>query len=166
MLRSRTCSKLLAVTVGLTSRHAGTRPQCLLNALGGMNWLWFSAIALDSKFHHGYLEHCIQHSWFDTAAEAFDASINRVNWLSNSVNLIYLPVSFLVPWTVRRFGTRNTVNTPLIRATHELTNHSSQTWLAAAAFLVGAWLRYCGTIKGMTNNGAYATLLLGQVRAC
>ena len=57
-----------------------------------MNWLWFSAIAINT-------------------ADEFDLTYNQVNWLSNCVNLIYLPTVFVIPWmTSNRFGVRNSVS--------------------------------------------------------
>ncbi|KAG8988542.1 hypothetical protein FRB94_001911 [Tulasnella sp. JGI-2019a] len=110
------------------ARFVGCVALCFLNAMGGMNWLWFSAIALETS-------------------TAFDISVNKVNWLSDCVNLIYLPVSFLIPWAARRIGLRKSYI------------------LAAACLIVGSWLRYAGTSKSLPPGGAYALLLLGQLVA-
>lgn len=84
-----------------------------------MNWLWFGAIAVDSEFALEFAVYAVS-AFADiagcggthcVASIAFDITINRVNWLSNSVNLIYLPVSFIVPWATRRIGLRNAVST-------------------------------------------------------
>ncbi|KAG8887586.1 hypothetical protein FRB98_009428 [Tulasnella sp. 332] len=107
-------------------RFVGCVALCLLNVVGGMNWLWFSAIALE------------------TATE-FNISATKVNWLSDCVNLIYLPVSFLIPWTARRIGLRNSC------------------LLAASALIVGSWLRYAGTFKSISPSRGYVLLVLGQL---
>ena len=57
-----------------------------------MNGMWFSAIAVDT-------------------AHEFDLSYNQVNWLSNNINLVYLPTAYIVPWVVsNRFGIRKSVS--------------------------------------------------------
>ncbi|KAG8705400.1 hypothetical protein FRC08_001694, partial [Ceratobasidium sp. 394] len=53
-------------------RWAGLVGLCLLNIVAGLNWLWFSSIANDTS-------------------NEFRISLQKVNWLGNSVNLIYLP---------------------------------------------------------------------------
>lgn len=109
-------------------RFIGGAALCLLNCIGGMNWLWFSAISLDT-------------------ANAFNLSVTKVNWLSNVVNVVYLPVSFLFPWIIRKFGLRRSCV------------------LAALILVLASWLRVAGTARSLGPNSAYALLFIGQFLA-
>lgn len=109
-------------------RFVGAVALCLLNLLGGMNWLWFSAISLDT-------------------ANAFGVSVTKVNWLSNVVNVVYLPVSLLLPWVIRKIGLRRSF------------------LLAALILVLASWLRFAGTAHSLSPNGAYALLFIGQFLA-
>ncbi|KAG8896413.1 hypothetical protein FRB99_008897, partial [Tulasnella sp. 403] len=109
-------------------RFLGCAALCLLNLVGGLNWLWFSAISIDT-------------------ANAFHFSISQVNWLSNTINVVYLPTSFVIPWLARRYGVQNCA------------------FLATASFFLAGWLRYAGTAKSLTPKGAYSLLIIGQLLA-
>ncbi|KAG8956166.1 hypothetical protein FRC04_004241 [Tulasnella sp. 424] len=109
-------------------RFVGGAALCLLNCIGGMNWLWFSAISLDT-------------------ANAFNLSVTKVNWLSNVVNVVYLPVSFLLPWIIRKFGLRRSCV------------------LAALILVLASWLRVAGTAHSLGPKSAYALLFIGQLLA-
>ncbi|KIO18821.1 hypothetical protein M407DRAFT_31501 [Tulasnella calospora MUT 4182] len=109
-------------------RFVGAVALCLLNCIGGMNWLWFSAISLDT-------------------ANAFGLSVTKVNWLSNVVNVVYLPVSLLLPWIVGKFGVRRSFI------------------LAALILVLAAWLRFAATAHSLSPNGAYALLFIAQFLA-
>ncbi|KAG9008985.1 hypothetical protein FRB90_008663 [Tulasnella sp. 427] len=106
-------------------RFVGATALCLLNCMGGMNWLWFSAISLDT-------------------ANAFGLSVTKVNWLSNVVNVVYLPLSLLLPWIVRTSGLRRSF------------------LLAAVALVLASWLRFAGTAQSLSPGSAYALLFIGQ----
>lgn len=43
------------------------------------------------------------------ASTQFGISLTQVNWLANSVNLIYLPSSIATPFAVQRWGIRTAV---------------------------------------------------------
>ncbi|KAG8892868.1 hypothetical protein FRC01_013905, partial [Tulasnella sp. 417] len=68
-------------------RFVGVTALCLLNCLGGMSGLWFSAISIDT-------------------ADAFQISVSKVNWLSNIANVVFILSSFAVPWVVGKWGIR------------------------------------------------------------
>ncbi|KAG9097270.1 hypothetical protein FS749_006658 [Ceratobasidium sp. UAMH 11750] len=109
-------------------RWAGLVGLCLLNIVAGLNWLWFSSIAIDTS-------------------NEFRISLQKVNWLGNSVNLIYLPVSILVPFGCSRWGLRISCA------------------IGSLSLLISAWVRYAGTAKTLSPEGKYALLLIGQVFA-
>ncbi|KAG8770879.1 hypothetical protein FRC12_004008 [Ceratobasidium sp. 428] len=79
------------------------------------------------------------------ASNEFEVSLQKVNWLGNSVNLVYLPVSILVPLGCSRWGLRISCA------------------IGSLSLLISAWVRYAGTAKGLSPEGKYALLLIGQV---
>lgn len=107
-------------------RWAGLVGLCLLNVVAGLNWLWFSSIAIDTS-------------------NEFHISLQKVNWLGNSVNLIYLPVSILVPLGCSRWGIRISCA------------------IGSVCLLISAWVRYAGTVQSLSPGSKYALLLIGQV---
>ncbi|QRW20791.1 major facilitator superfamily transporter [Rhizoctonia solani] len=107
-------------------RWLGLLGTCLLNIVSGLCWLWFSAIAVDTS-------------------QEFGISLERVNWLGNIVNLIYLPVSVVVPLVCSRWGLR----TSLI--------------IGSLSLLASSWIRYAGTSQDLDADGKYALLLVGQI---
>ncbi|KAJ1304650.1 hypothetical protein OPQ81_005791 [Rhizoctonia solani] len=107
-------------------RWLGLIGICLLNIVSGLNWLWFSSIAINTS-------------------QEFDVSLKRVNWLGNSVNLIYLPVSVIVPLGFSRWGLRISCV------------------IGSLGLLISAWIRYAGTTPNLSPDGRYALLLIGQV---
>ncbi|QRV79125.1 major facilitator superfamily transporter [Ceratobasidium sp. AG-Ba] len=107
-------------------RWAGLAGLCLLNIVAGLNWLWFSSIAIKTS-------------------NEFGASLQRVNWLGNSVNLVYLPISLLVPLGCARWGLRISCA------------------IGSLCLLISAWIRYASTAKSLSSEGKYALLLLGQI---
>ncbi|KAG9045523.1 hypothetical protein FS837_006156 [Tulasnella sp. UAMH 9824] len=68
-------------------RFVGATALCLLNCLGGMSGMWFSAISIDT-------------------ADAFHVSVSKVNWLSNITNVVFILSSFTVPSVVGKWGIR------------------------------------------------------------
>jgi len=44
-----------------------------------------------------------------TAAQEFNISLDRVNWLGNITACIFIPAAALTPWLVSRYGVRRTV---------------------------------------------------------
>jgi len=78
-----------------------------------------------------------------TAAQ-FHISVDRVNWLGNIVALVYLPVSLMIPLFINRFGIRRVAD------------------FGVVMMLIGAWVRYAGTVPSLSPGGSYALLFLGQ----
>jgi FLVCR family MFS transporter 7 len=110
-----------------------------------MNGMWFSAIAVDT-------------------ANQFDLSYSQVNWLSNSINLVYLPTAFIVPWMVsNRFGVRKSVSRCQVCRFQRSKPLSLKCIIASVGLVIASWLRYAGTAKGLHPGGAYALLFIGQV---
>ncbi|KAF8706151.1 MFS general substrate transporter, partial [Rhizoctonia solani] len=107
-------------------RWLGLVGICLLNIISGLNWLWFSSIAINTS-------------------QEFGVSLERVNWLGNSVNLIYLPVSMIVPLGFSRLGLRISCI------------------IGSIGLLISAWIRYAGTTRSLSPDGRYALLLIGQI---
>ncbi|KAG8742725.1 hypothetical protein FRC10_000999 [Ceratobasidium sp. 414] len=79
------------------------------------------------------------------ASNEFQLSLQKVNWLGNSVNLVYLPISILVPLGCSRWGLRISCV------------------IGSLSLLISAWIRYAGTTKTLSPEGKYALLLIGQV---
>ncbi|KZO95536.1 MFS general substrate transporter [Calocera viscosa TUFC12733] len=107
-------------------RWIGLVALVMLNLAAAMNWLWFSPIA-------------------NSTVAQWNLTYDNVNWLANSVNLIYLPVSLAVPISVETFGLQPTC--------------------AFGAFmtLASAWVRY-GAAKGSTNaTTTFAVFMLSSV---
>ncbi|KAH7339686.1 major facilitator superfamily domain-containing protein [Rhizoctonia solani] len=107
-------------------RWLGLVGICLLNIVCGLNWLWFSSIAINTS-------------------QEFGVSLERVNWLGNSVNLIYLPVSMVVPLGFSRWGLRISCV------------------IGSLSLLISAWIRYAGATPSLSPSGRYALLLIGQI---
>ncbi|CAE6508631.1 unnamed protein product [Rhizoctonia solani] len=107
-------------------RWLGLVGICLLNIISGLNWLWFSSIAINTS-------------------QEFGVSLERVNWLGNSVNLVYLPVSVIVPLGFSRWGLRISCV------------------VGSLGLLISAWIRYAGTTPSLSPDGRYALLLIGQI---
>ncbi|KAG8851084.1 hypothetical protein FRB91_008480, partial [Serendipita sp. 411] len=109
-------------------RWLGLVGMVVLNIVAAMNWIWFSPIA-------------------KSTADDFHISLPQVNWLSQVVNLIYLPMALAIPSMIQRFGIRKTCLT------------------AGACLLIASWIRYAGVSRSLSTNGAYALLILGQIFA-
>ncbi|KDQ15326.1 hypothetical protein BOTBODRAFT_108891 [Botryobasidium botryosum FD-172 SS1] len=109
-------------------RWVGVVALFVLNVAAGCNWLWFGAIAND-------------------VASTFDISLTKVNWLSNVVNLMYLPVSCVVPVVSARFGLRTSCI------------------FGSVVLFIACWLRYAATAHSLSPSGAYAVLMVAQLLA-
>jgi len=112
--------------VSYKRRFVGLVSLMLLAATSGMVWPWFGPIANNVSHEFGF-------------------TLDQVNWLSNTVDFVYLPVSVLVPILFSRYGIRFTC------------------YLGAVFMLMGAWVRYAATAQGLPTNGAYALLMVGQI---
>ena len=47
------------------------------------------------------------------AADSFHITLTQVNWLGQVVNLVYLPMAFLIPTLTLRYGIRKLVRLPV-----------------------------------------------------
>jgi len=107
-------------------RWIGLIALVMLNLAAAMNWLWFSPIA-------------------NSTVAQWNLSYDNVNWLANSVNLIYLPVSLAVPISVEQFGLR---------------------WTCAfGAFmtLASAWVRYAAAKGSNNETTTFAVFMFSSV---
>ncbi|KAG8829959.1 hypothetical protein FRC17_005721 [Serendipita sp. 399] len=109
-------------------RWLGLVGMVVLNIIAAMNWIWFSPIA-------------------NSTADAFHISLPQVNWLSQVVNLIYIPMALSIPSLTQRFGIRKTCLG------------------AGVCLLLASWIRYAGISRSLSTNGAYALLIIGQIFA-
>ncbi|KAI0772495.1 MFS general substrate transporter [Trametes elegans] len=89
--------------------------------------------------------------WFGPIANdmviEFGFTLDQINWLGNVVNLIYIPSSIILPYLNGRLGTRGTC------------------YIGGVLFVVSAWVRYAGTTRSLSVNGAYTLIVLGQILA-
>ncbi|CCM01685.1 uncharacterized protein FIBRA_03749 [Fibroporia radiculosa] len=79
------------------------------------------------------------------AVAQFGFTIDQVNWLGTCVNIVYLPVSAIVPSVYTRLGLRQTC------------------YIGGVLLLASAWVRYAGTASSLSVRGAYALVLIGQL---
>ncbi|KAF9447949.1 MFS general substrate transporter [Macrolepiota fuliginosa MF-IS2] len=107
-------------------RFAGLVALVFLNIVAAMSWPWFGPIS-------------------NNMAADFNITLDQVNWLGNSVSLIYLPTAFAIPYIVARYGLRRCYD------------------LGAIALILAAWVRFAGTAKTLSGGRAYALLILGQM---
>ncbi|KDR75073.1 hypothetical protein GALMADRAFT_248949 [Galerina marginata CBS 339.88] len=86
--------------------------------------------------------------WFgpisNSTADDFGITLDQVNWLGNIVALVYLPTALLIPLIISRYGIRRCCD------------------IGAVALILSAWIRYAGTARSLSPNGAYALLMFGQ----
>lgn len=107
-------------------RWFGVVAIVLFNVVSGCNGQFFGPIAVQ-------------------ASKDFGVSLTQMNWLSNAVNLAYLPTSFLTSWILNRIGIRNTL---LLGGVH---------------LLIATALRIAATAPKLSSGGAYALLLIAQL---
>ncbi|EJU04374.1 MFS general substrate transporter [Dacryopinax primogenitus] len=107
-------------------RWIGLIALVMLNLAAAMNWLWFSPIA-------------------NSTVAQWNLSYDNVNWLANSVNLIYLPISLAVPISVEHFGLQPTC--------------------AFGAFmtLASAWVRYAAAKGSHNATTTFAVFMVSSV---
>ena len=101
----------------------------------------------------------------------FGFSLDKVNWLGNVINVTYLPTSVIVPIICTRYGIRMTVRCSVALGCSVEGNRLmglslsvAQCYLGAAFLILSAWVRYAGTAHSLSENGAYALIITGQVR--
>jgi hypothetical protein len=97
------------------------------------------------------------------AAATFGISLTRVNWLSNAMGVIYLPGAILTPILCSRYGVRCTVRFPcsVMYVMPPLT--PEQCIIGATLMIVASWIRFAGTAKSLSTDGAYALLIVAQI---
>lgn len=103
------------------------------------------------------------------AAEAFDISVSKVNWLSNVTNVVFIVSCFGVPWAVGKWGIKLSVRSHP-NPKFEIHTYSTcsplpsiQCIFSAAVLVLAAWLRFAGIAHSLSPNGAYALLIVSQV---
>ncbi|EKM52316.1 uncharacterized protein PHACADRAFT_211587 [Phanerochaete carnosa HHB-10118-sp] len=77
----------------------------------------------------------------------FGFTLNRVNWLGNVINFVFLPTSIFVPFFCKRYGIRISC------------------YIATFFLLVSGWIRYAGTVRSLDSDGSYALQMVGQLLA-
>ncbi|KAH7108239.1 MFS general substrate transporter [Auriculariales sp. MPI-PUGE-AT-0066] len=107
-------------------RWAGLVALFFLNIAPAAAWPYFGAITIATSKRFGF-------------------TTNEVNWLGNSVSIMFLPVSVSVPLLVKKFGVRNTCLG------------------AAFCLLISAWVRFAGTADSLSVRGRYALMLFAQI---
>lgn len=122
--------------------------QVLLNIIKGCNWVWFGSIA-------------------NSVSKEFGFSLRQVNMLGNVPHISYLLFSWCVPILVRRWGLRWSVsgNSLTMPCKSCLTATHIQSVFGSVVMVLSAWLRYAGTARGLSTDGAYALMIIAQVRA-
>ncbi|KZP22380.1 MFS general substrate transporter [Athelia psychrophila] len=89
--------------------------------------------------------------WFgpisETVAVEFELTITQVNWIGNIVSFVFIPASLSVPYLCSKWGMRYSA------------------YFGGVTLLLSAWVRYAGTVEGLSVKSAYALILLGQVFA-
>ena len=93
----------------------------------------------------------------------FGFTLDDVNWLGNIIACVYLPSAILTPIITKRYGIRNTV-CPLSHIPRCNLTFFIQCHLATFSLLLSAWVRYAGTGRSLPKHGAYALVIIGQVR--
>ncbi|CAE6431331.1 unnamed protein product [Rhizoctonia solani] len=106
-------------------RWVGLLGICILNIIASVGLTWFPSIAV-------------------TASKEFGISLERINWLSNCNNVVYLPVSVVIPIISSRYGLRMSC------------------FIGTALMFIAAWVRYAGTASSLSSDGKFALLLLAQ----
>ncbi|KAM5538876.1 hypothetical protein V8D89_007598 [Ganoderma adspersum] len=89
--------------------------------------------------------------WFGPIANSvvveFGFTLDQINWFGNIVNVVYLPSAFVMPYLYGRLGVRKA------------------SFIAGSLFLVSAWIRFAGTVHGLSVQGSYALIMIGQLLA-
>ncbi|PIL26139.1 MFS general substrate transporter [Ganoderma sinense ZZ0214-1] len=89
--------------------------------------------------------------WFGPIANAvvpeLGFTLDQINWFGNIANVVYLPSAFVMPYLYRRLGVRKAC------------------FIAGSLFVVSAWVRFAGTVHGLSVQGSYALIMVGQLLA-
>ncbi|CAE7226347.1 unnamed protein product, partial [Rhizoctonia solani] len=106
-------------------RWLGLLGICILNIIASVGLTWFPSIAV-------------------TTSDEFGISLERINWLSNCNNVVYFPVSIVIPVISSRYGLRVSC------------------FIGTVLMFIAAWVRYAGTASSLSSDGKFALLLLAQ----
>ncbi|KAG8990590.1 hypothetical protein FRB90_001697 [Tulasnella sp. 427] len=123
-------------------RFVGVTALCLLNILGGMSGLWFSAISLDMLNPAGPLPLSIQNL----------RRLSITNQLAQQHQERHL----------HRLRIHDTLGATELNATFFSGYLALQCIFAAGVQVISGWLRYAGTAKSLSPNGTFALFLLAQ----
>ena len=75
-----------------------------------MAWPWFGPIANPSTSITLARPSLVGFDDDDfAAAQEFNISLDRVNWLGNIISFVYIPAAALTPWLVSRYNLRRAV---------------------------------------------------------
>jgi len=89
--------------------------------------------------------------WFgaisNDMAKEFGITLDEVNWLGNVAGLVFLPTALFVPHLISKHGIRRCC------------------YIGSIALILSAWIRFSGTARSLSRNGAYTLLLIGQILA-
>ncbi|CAE6452823.1 unnamed protein product [Rhizoctonia solani] len=107
-------------------RWAGLLGICILNIIASVGLTWFPSIAIPTF-------------------EEFGISLERINWLSNCNNVVYFPVSVVIPIISSRYGLRISY------------------LIGTVLMFIAAWIRYAGTASSLSSDKKFALLLLAQI---
>ena len=131
-----------------------------------MAWPWFGPITNNSLFSTLFFFIYAKSSCCCSVVTEFGYTLDQVNWLGNITSVIYLPVALLVPTICARWNVRRCVRVDNFLLFWILPQHSSpppQCDVGALCMIVSAWVRYAGTVPGLSPGKSYAIVLIGQV---
>lgn len=99
------------------------------------------------------------------ASATFGISLDQVNWLGNVISLMYIAVAPVIPIACSRYGLRFCVRSSLLPEICLVLMVVFPQYVTGACFMtIAAWVRFAGTAASLDSQGAYALLILGQVR--
>jgi len=93
----------------------------------------------------------------------FGFTLNEVNWLGNIVSCVYVLAAFLTPIITKRYGLKRCVWTVSHLMQWHLLISTAQCNIATLLLLSSAWVRYAGTTRSLSKDGAYAFIITAQV---
>ncbi|KAG7088672.1 hypothetical protein E1B28_012644 [Marasmius oreades] len=89
--------------------------------------------------------------WFgpisNNMVDDWGITLTEVSWLGNITACLYLSVALIMPGLFARFSIRRCCD------------------LGAVCLIIGAWVRYSGTVNGLSSSSAYALFFIGQAFA-
>jgi len=106
-------------------RWVGVFAMFMLEAMSAASWPWFGPIS-------------------NKVVRDFGFTLNEVNWMGNIIACVYLPMAFLTPIVIKRYGLKRCRD------------------VATILLLLSGWIRYAGTARSLSKGGAYALIILGQ----